>query len=251
MGYDCVKNLIQGQPLTMFYKDKLEKEILSDQSIIMKQLRYMNSTDKGTIVNYIKQYITICFNNLYSPDESPMIMLSHMMNIVNHVLEQHPDNMFINESYTYIYLNRDKFINSIFPVIPRESILLDLYTFCRSLKYTKNILPTKKDPLPILDICYFGDEHTKNIAYFLTDITGMYDIELYLMLTTDSNDNINRCIRIEENIDLDNIVNKLKEERLRNRPVYPKQIVAPIDDDEEDDRPINSRRIVAPIDDEI
>jgi hypothetical protein len=252
-GYGCVRNLIEVQPFDMFYKDKLEKEILSDESIIMKQLIHMNSTDKGTIVSYIKQYITN-IQILYDQASPSIIMFSYIMNIVKHLLEQRPDNMFINESYTYIYLNRDKLINSLSALLQKESILLDLYTFCRSLKYSKNILPTKKHPLPILDICYFGDAHATNIAYFLINITGMYDIELYSKSTTDSKGRINRCITIKENIDLDDIVNNLKEERLRNRSVHSKQIVAPIDDDEDDDddddKPINRRRIVAPIDDD-
>ena len=76
---------------------------------------------------------------------------------------------------------------------------------------TEPFLPTKKDPLPIINIFYLGNLHVKNMVHLLTNITGMYDF-VYTHPDLEEGDAI-RCIKIIDNIDLDKTIMDLRRER--------------------------------------
>ena len=80
-----------------------------------------------------------------------------------------------------------------------------MYFLSRTFKQPKN---SKK---PLISFGYFGDYHTESIVYFLTNIMRNYEL-----VYSHDNDNSatpkgsNRCLKIEQNINLNNIINEYK-----------------------------------------
>ena len=214
---ECIEKLSYTNP---FDKDYIYDEVLSEKGIIMKQLRHLFIKDKKRIYDYMKEYIDFRLNKGIIRDH----IIRHLNIIHNHLgviilgriisnIKEGPPEVSSREwddenerSFRYLYDNRDMLEIAYTYIVKTSSVVLDLYTFCRSLKYTKKL--NDKEPVPILDICYFGDNHVKNMVYFLTNITKFYDIVYYHY---DNNDS--RCLQIEKDIHLDDILMSLKEYR--------------------------------------
>jgi hypothetical protein len=83
---------------------------------------------------------------------------------------------------------------------------LDLYFLTRTFKKPKNNINS------ILNIGYFGALHTKNISIFLHDIMNQYDIvyENNLIFSKLDYNNINRCLYIDKDIDITDILDRYK-----------------------------------------
>jgi hypothetical protein len=211
-GRKCIEHLINENPASFFYKNIFKRKIFSESSIIMKQLRSLSEDDKKTIKDYMELYFDFYFKK-YPEQISLLTFHSHIYNIIKYILNgiNVNDSMYMEYAYKYIY-NVNMFTKYIDYIVQREMIILDLYTFCRSLKYTKNILPTKQYPMPIIDICYLGYSHVENMVKFLTDITGFYTIG-YQKVNIDNK----RCIEIEDYVKFDYILDDLKEKRRVNR----------------------------------
>ena len=54
----------------------------------------------------------------------------------------------------------------------KHSLILDIYTICRSFKYL-----SLEGPKPVMNIIYAGDYHIKNIVFFLEKITELYKVD--------------------------------------------------------------------------
>ena len=78
-----------------------------------------------------------------------------------------------------------------------NGMTLDLYFLSRSFKTTTT------NTNPLISIGYFGDIHVKNIVYFLTEIMKNYEL-----ITINSSKN-KRCLEITENINLNDMIDKL------------------------------------------
>ena len=58
-----------------------------------------------------------------------------------------------------------------------------------------------------MNILYFGHNHIQNIVYFLENITILYNLEIVCLFNYKY---IDRCIEIQNNIDLDKTINNVK-----------------------------------------
>ena len=99
-----------------------------------------------------------------------------------------------------------EFINIIdYILILFNTIILDIYYIFRTLKYSydNELILTKS----IISISYFGNNHIKNI--YNNFFNKFYD-KVYIKINNSNIDD--KCIIIEENINIDNIINELKEE---------------------------------------
>ena len=103
-------------------------------------------------------------------------------------------------------------------LLARLAIMTDLYTIARSYK----IMCKSKDEYPLINVLYFGAYHTENIASFLTkeysygseermrDYGLLYNIKLPSEYTTNPSSKINRCLKIEQDIYLKQLIERLK-----------------------------------------
>jgi hypothetical protein len=226
---ECIEKLLYTNPIG---EDYIYEEVFSEKGIIMKQLRHLFIKDKETIMDYMKEYLDFHLNKYIIRDNIMIrelnIIQNHLGVIISNIKEgpSSPEWEDENEkSFRYLYENRDMLEIIDTYIVKTSSVVLDLYTFCRSLKYTKKL--NDKEPVPILDICYFGNNHVKNMVYFLTNITEFYDIVYYhyddsinyyddsidYYDSQDYYDNINRCLQIEKDIHLDDILMSVKEYR--------------------------------------
>ena len=214
---ECIEKLLYTNPIG---KDYIYEEVFSEKGLIMKQLRHLFMEDKKIIIDYMKEYLDFYLNKRIIRDDIIIrnlnIIHNHLSVIISNIKEDlevsSPEWRENEKSLRYLYDNRDLLETIDTYIMQTSSVILDLYTFCRSLKYTKKL--NDKEPVPILDICYFGNVHVQNMVYFLTNITKFYDI-VYYHDYNDYNiiDNVNRCLQIEEDIHLDDILMSLKEYR--------------------------------------
>jgi hypothetical protein len=91
-------------------------------------------------------------------------------------------------------------------LIDKYTNVLDIYTIARSLKPINN----SYDVSPIINICYFGDTHVKNITYFFTQIMKGYDI---IFERPYKQQEITRCINIETYININDHIELLNDYR--------------------------------------
>jgi hypothetical protein len=77
---------------------------------------------------------------------------------------------------------------------------------------TRTFKKPKNNINSILNIGYFGALHTKNISIFLHDIMNQYDIvyENNLIFSKLDYNNINRCLYIDKDIDITDILDRYK-----------------------------------------
>ena len=218
-GSECLSMLSKNNPFLQEYKNILKKEMSS--SVIGKQIREFKKSNIETykylidcMNTYIDYQYNIYFDDMINQDGKLWLYQTHsrLMNIIKNILDPSVNKITAGLAYEKIFqfFNEDLMTYYVREIVSKESVILDLYSFFRSLKYTKNILPTKKDPLPIINIFYLGNLHVKNMVHLLTNITGMYDF-VYTHPHLEEKDI--RCIKIIKEIDLDNTIMDLRRER--------------------------------------
>jgi len=96
--------------------------------------------------------------------------------------------------------------------------MTDLYTIARSYK----TMCKSTDESPLINVLYFGAYHTENIASFLTkeysygseekirDYDLLYEIKLPTEYTINPSINIKRCLTITQDINLKQLIDRLK-----------------------------------------
>jgi hypothetical protein len=223
---DCFAMLSTNNLFSENYKTKLTRQIVDRNSLIMKQIRSFNDPVREQIIIYMEKYIDYCFDKykeMYQSESTRDILNKiHvlMMNILSPDITSEDKVHYVDELYA-IYLRQGivrltTYLGNIFSI---ELLILDLYTFCRSLKYSKNILPTIQDPLPIINICYFGNNHVRNMVHLLRHITSMYTLEYGHIPRFGSNIISNpiymRCLEIDQQVNIDTMIRDLKYERMK------------------------------------
>jgi hypothetical protein len=199
----CITKLLNT---TLEFTD-IQTQLLSESGLVMHQLRHMDPEEKKKIYDYIIKY---CKEVKRKNDSLIDISIQRFhLEIINILQNLDKDiNSFNTESYTLIepdikfidYLSQNidtlRRYNNL--LVLNYSIFADVYTLCRTFKYFN----VKKDK-PILNIFYFGNYHIKNMVYFLETITQLYDCKTIL---EHKKGQTNRCIKIEDNIDLNTIL---------------------------------------------
>jgi hypothetical protein len=220
---DCFSILSTNNLFSENYKIKLTNQIVYSNSLIMKQIRGFDEDVRRQIIIYITRYIDYCFAKYQEMYQSELTrdILNRihvlMMNILRVDITWDDKFQYVYQLYE-IYLREGivrltTYLSNIFSI---ELLILDLYTFCRSLKYTKNILPTIQHPLPIINICYFGNHHVRNMVHLLRDVTSMYTLEYgHIPRFNDlSNPIYMRCLEIDQEVNIDTMIRNLKNERI-------------------------------------
>jgi hypothetical protein len=73
-----------------------------------------------------------------------------------------------------------------------------------------------------MNILYFGNQHINDILHFLTNITGLYDsttVQYFDNKNYDAYDTVSRCIKIQDDIDLNEILSNARKLRKSENPV--------------------------------
>ena len=154
------------------------------------QKRYHDNKYYYNNIKYITKIINITQKINYIDNNNDLI-INKLNKIINKIDYQYLDNFFSN-------------------IISFNTILLDIYYILRNLKisYDKNNNKYKS----ILSIGYFGTNHTIKLYNFFKN--NFYDI----LYKNSYNDFINdiRCIKIDKNINLDDVLNNLYNEYNNN-----------------------------------
>ena len=179
---------------------KFYYNLIINNNIINKQINKIN-LDTNFIKNSIYEYIIyfydkyiisdININNLNFKDIK--YILKKIYKIYSNFNDYDIINNYIKKlnNYKSIY----KYIYNL--IINIRTIILDIYYILRTLKMKKYN--------SIISIGIFGDFHTINIIHYFTFIFNKYKL-LYSININNTNNNYNRCLEINKNIDLDNIL---------------------------------------------
>ena len=223
--YDyCIKKIVSEK---MF---SFEDIIFSQDGLIYKQLnKIQDKSQKSELIKYIKLYCDYLTKRMKTEFRSYMKIFEETEDVLIRVIKSYykdPQEL-DRKAFKYIKENWDNVQKYYVFLQSKYSLILDVYTICRSFKYLDS-----KDPKPIMNILYTGQYHTENIMFFLDKITGLYDVEIvsnfelgedyYENVDEDSDeddedeslDNYpSRCLEIKKDIDLDNIISDVRKLR--------------------------------------
>jgi hypothetical protein len=177
------------------------------------------------MIDYIKTYCSYAEKIYYKVIDKYKIIkniYTELMKIISKLkFNMRPKNVDM-KSLKNLQNNWENFKEYSFLLIKKYSIVADIYTLCRSFKYLNS------QENPIMNIVYFGNIHTNNVVHFLTKITELYDkVEIKSVPEYfDEHSNVNRCIEIKNDIDLDNILNDARE--IRNIILQPRKEPSPV-----------------------
>ena len=195
---------------------------LDNYNVYKQLLKIDNDFKKELIISIIK-YIKKNLNNntkyLYKNSNDNVKYITKIINITNNINYQDYDNIIlINKIKKYINKIDFSYINDFyFNIILFNSILLDIYYILRCFKISYNKNNDKYKSL--LSIGYFGASHTRKLYNFF--ISNYYD-KLYKNNYNQYNKKNIRCIKIDKNINLDDILNNLYNEYNNNIDIITK-----------------------------
>jgi uncharacterized membrane protein YheB (UPF0754 family) len=170
------KNCFNKLKQTTFNAEDIYEEFI-ETGLVHKQLRFLNEPLKQTIKKYFKDYLDFVLNNSLQKYKVKKESLQQTHeNIIKAMIEDENDGYISDQTLESLYNNYlyGYLIGYEIYLIDKYTCVLDIYTIARSLKPINN----SYDVNPIINICYFGDTHVKNITYFFTQIMKGYDIIL-------------------------------------------------------------------------
>ncbi len=165
-----------------------------DNYNIYKQLLKIDDNLKRNLIKNIIKYIKTKYKN---KDKN---LSSKNIDFIINFFKNYTDKNVIYD-FKNIIKNNDISHN----VVLFNSILLDIYFIVRNFKvsYDKNYNKYKS----ILSIGYFGSAHTDNLCNFY--IKNYYDLEYKNIHNYDDYHNDIRCVKLDKDINLDNLLNDL------------------------------------------
>lgn len=178
--------------------DKIYHRLVSSQcSLIYYQLSKLTKGKRSFLLEKFEKYVyhiydTQCQNAGLTRDGLAAVIKQMHYNI--HLCFKNLDIGLIKAVHEHNHYNTySKFTLYI------RSIQLDMFTFAKSFSR----MPVNPDSHSIMNICYFGDYHIKNIVHFLTNILdgGSYFIGLETGHQDDSSlstHDINRCLDLSK-----------------------------------------------------
>ena len=196
---DVINNLITNKKPAM--------GLLSPhESLIVKQISKFPIEAQDDWIKRVDKYIHTTINKS-SPKKEELQKILEIINEYVSATENNSNTTLILSDLELAY-KKGKFYD-----INIDNDLLDCYFICRSIK------PVKGDP-SVLTISYFGDQHCCNISKFLVD-DFEYDMVFEHAADVDYDDpdisyidlalqleNIQRCIKITPNINIDQMLKK-------------------------------------------
>ena len=230
-----IANNMGKQIIEEFTQDEMfDKHVLNDKCLIYKQLNNINLSDgkaKAEIIENIqlkfKNYIYKNYNILDLYDDKTIDLLAvipKFKEIHNNIITAFKTSIYsdkisllIDNIYNYY---TKKILDSIMSMILlRDAVLPDLYILARSYKYMYTITDNPDIVYPIINICYFGNDHIIKMREFL--IANGYDegIKIDLISNIGSNQP-NRCLDISDRknslVNLNELITSIKEDREHN-----------------------------------
>jgi hypothetical protein len=190
------------------------------KSLISKQLGKIPEAQSRLIEGFISQYIDTVIKPPNSREYDNFrgihsTILDTIMNVNNLSKKDEKEMAEINIKENLRYLNRPenlRYFRLYFNyLVSIYSIVIDIYTFCRSFKY----LYSEDSSKPLINIIYYGDMHIYNMLE-LFRITGLYGNIPVVEATVDKD--ASRCIEIKGDVDLDGLISLVRESR-KEQPV--------------------------------
>jgi hypothetical protein len=187
-------------------------------SLIRKQLdKIVNETIKKQLNQRFDTYIQENYKNTIN-EKNKDFFIKSFRNFQN-LLKCEPHSNDANEKIKIFWDMYDDGTLENFKVllIYLRTPLTDLYMIARSYKIMDNLAsnPRSHANKPLINAVYFGALHTKNMKDFLiakdkitneTDYNLLVDISIDITLNSDDK---NRCLKIEKNLDMDGLINRL------------------------------------------
>lgn len=184
-----------------------------NKSLIYKQIRKLNEpyNDITYWENKLNKYTKYIFNERLKDYNKEINNFIKVLKIHVKLCKFIFDNSNKKDIKDYIIINFQKELDDYIEILDNDydedtieiikiavtSIFLDIYYITRALKIPKS------EKNSILSIGYFGNNHVKNLTYFLTNILCIYDINESI----DYSGTQNRCIDFSNKyIDLDKII---------------------------------------------
>jgi hypothetical protein len=219
-GGNCIQKLLNT---TISFED-VRDEIFSEEGLIYKQLKKFSPEQRDKMIDYIKRYCSYAQEIYYKAINKHKIIdiYTELMKIISKLRFNMDAKNVDMKSLKNLQNNWENFKEYSFLLIKKYSIVADIYTLCRSFKYLNS------QENPIMNLVYFGNAHTNNVVHFLTKITDLYyKVEIKSVPEYyDVHRNLNRCIEIKNDIDLDKILNDARE--IRNIILQPRKEPSPV-----------------------
>jgi hypothetical protein len=191
-------NKIALQDLT-----SLDDFIFQEDGLVMKQLnKIKNVKQRDELIKYIKTFCRLITKSIIEAYKKYIPILLKIDRDLKHIIiSGEIDNKFLERNWDKVALYH-YFLES------KHTILLDVYTICRSFKHL--LSEQIGEPKPIMNILYAGHDHIKNVIYFLKSVSKLYTVEFKSdYINTGRTHDANRCIEIKDDINLDILCGKV------------------------------------------
>ena len=176
----------------------LKDLVLQRDGLIYKQLKKIKPNQRKLLIGWIEKFCKYRLSNIHRNYG----ITDRTIELYNY-LDLHLPRCQSEDYYNKYLSDHWESISSYLSYLRRKyTIILDIYTICRSFKYLG-----LKGPMPTMNIIYAGDIHTNDIKYFLESITSLYNVQTVEEFNGDFN-NPNRCVQIRDKIDLGVILNQ-------------------------------------------
>jgi hypothetical protein len=211
-----IVNMVKGECVSKVRKRKeetndytsLKNFVLQRDGLIYKQLKKINPKQRKVLIGWIEKFCKYRLSKIhrnYGVTDRTIELYNYLDLHLTRCEDEDYYNKYLSDHWEsislYLYYLRRKY-----------TIVLDIYTICRSFKYLG-----LKGPMPMMNIIYAGDVHTNDIKYFLETITSLYNVQTVGEFNGDFN-NANRCVEIREKIDLGVILNQNLDKTVRVSP---------------------------------
>jgi hypothetical protein len=197
----------------------LKKIILDKNSFIFKQLKKIKPRRRVILIDWIKTYCDYSYADVVTTNEITTDLLAEFnklhLNCIKYI-EKYINGKYIDTEFFKEHLqdnNWKKLMLYYLYLCDKYRIVLDIYTLCRTFKYIE-----VKGSNPIMNIVYTGNSHTEGLIYFLETVSRLYTVKNIQDFSMDSvkyfNKPINRCVDIRLKLDLGNLIDTLKSNRV-------------------------------------
>ena len=209
---DCITKVNNRKKDTNDY-NSLKNLVLDPIGLIYKQLKKINPKQRKVLIGWIEKFSKYRLDKIhrnYGVTDRTIELYNYLDLHLTRCEDEDYYNKYLSDHWEsislYLYYLRRKY-----------TIVLDIYTICRSFKYLG-----LKGPMPMMNIIYSGDVHTNDIKYFLESITSLYNVQTIEEFNGDFN-NPNRCVEIRQEIDLGVILNQNLDKTVNRKRASPKR----------------------------
>ena len=194
-----------------------EDIIFSGDGLIFKQLnKIRDHRQKSELIKYIRRYCGYISKRLTREFKEYIDIFKKIEENLIMFIKAHYKGKFDSHSFEFIKSEWDNLKKYYEFLDSKHTLILDIYTICRSFKYL-----SLEGPKPVMNIIYAGDYHIKNIVFFLEKITELYKVDTLSHFDLNEFEKYdefpegfpNRCLEIKKDINLDHIIRDIRKLR--------------------------------------